>query len=161
MTMHPHEQEIINAAARAIFVQWWADQCACGSDAENCRLEGDGDPDWDPTLDHTPNDEGGELMDYALETPDVAVEAAKMLFTTIEGINRKPLLELYDEAAANPSEHRKDPTREDFGHYIAMSAIGHGVAWDDDHPTRGIEGPELRFYGDSYEVDVRFISRVA
>lgn len=132
---------IIAAAARAIFVQWWADQCSCGGNAENCRLEGDGDSDWDPTLDHTPNDPGGvELMDIAPATHPEAIICAGQFIVSVERLNGKTVMELLELCDG--------PSAEDFGHYLAMCAIGHGVRLSDDWndlPT--IKGPMIGFYG--------------
>ena len=114
--------EIITAAARAIFVQWWADQCSCGHDAENCRLEGDGDPDWDPDIEHEPNDPGMgvQLMDIAPDTHPSAVACAEALFACIERLNNATAVELLESC--------NGPDAETFGHYLAMSAIGNWMS---------------------------------
>jgi hypothetical protein len=135
--------EIINGAARAIFVQWWADQCSCGRDAETCRLEGDGDPDWPADEEHVPNDPGGvELMDVAPETSEPAMACARKLVEVVARQDR------WDDVVSRP-EVVDDP--EGFGHYLAMQALGHGVAWSDSHEDHGFRLPAVGFYGETWE----------
>lgn len=154
-------EEIVTSAARAIWVQWWADQCSCGNDAETCRLGGDGDPDWDSTVEHIPNDPGGvELMDIAPPIPDAAMECAERFIAMIEGRNEAYIATLLSRSLglSDGLLHHYDRIREseasDWGHYLAMTALGHGVAWTDHYPTpqETVYGPDIGFYGDSWEV---------
>lgn len=157
--------EIIESAARTIFVQHWADQCICGSDAEDCRNGGESNPDFDPKAKHRENGDGHppgtNLMDVAPETSTHARKAAKDLIQTIEKMNREKIHVLYKQAEKMKG-HRKAPTPDDFGYSIAMSALGHGVSWKDDHPEAGIKIPDLGYCGPvdlpSWSVDKRFTS---
>lgn len=132
---------ILEGAARAMFVQWWADQCSCGFDSETCRLNGDGHEDWDPSAEHIPNDPGGvELMDIAPETPASAREEASVLLRCVAGDNGAEWTKVL-----NRDEVQADP--ESFGHYLAMEALGHGVAWSDDHEDHGLKLPYVEYMG--------------
>jgi len=42
---------------------------------------------------------------------------------------------LYEAAAASGE-------LENLGHYLAMEAMGHGVAWSDDHDPHGLDVPD-------------------
>ncbi len=119
--------EFMDAAARALWVQAWAD-----------AAEEQGE-----TL-------SGELMDQAPETPPEAKQAAKELAVALEQSNG-PLSQLWDKAATAKGKHSRDPTVEDFGHYLAMGALGHGVSWEDDHPDVGIKLPSMEFHADYEE----------
>ena len=132
--------ELIDGAARAMFVCWWADQCSCGWDYETCRLNGDSMEGWDPTAEHIPNDPGGvELMDIAPETPQSAVDEAKHLLKTVMLDN-----ETWKAVLAR-EEVQAD--LEGFGHYLAMEAMGHGVAWSDSHDDHGFKLPLTEYMG--------------
>jgi hypothetical protein len=129
-------ESIVEGAARALFVQWWADQCSeCENDAETCRLERNG---------HQPNDPGGvELMDVAPETSESARACAKCLVERVASQAR------WTEVT-NREEVESDP--EGFGHYLAMEALGHGVAWSDDHPDHDLVLPLIGYYGEDWWV---------
>ncbi len=76
----------------------------------------------------------GELMDQAPDTPLSAWVAAGELKGLLEAANRVPIHTLADRAAkADGDEGILDIDAEDFGHYMAMMAMGHGVSWFDDH----------------------------
>lgn len=120
--------EIINAAARAAYVQAWA----------SYREEsGKGYP------------AGCQLMDMAPETPQYAFDWAEKLFTVMETLNRMSTEAMYAHAASLPlsrSWHR-EATPDDFGHDTAMEALGHGVGWADHHPPHGLWFPfSAEFY---------------
>jgi hypothetical protein len=146
---------VIESAARALFVQWWADQCSCGFDSETCRLDGDGHEDWDATAKHTPNDTGNgvELMDIAPEAPLAAKECAVSLVTSIIKLNG---IKTWGSVC---SREEVENDAEGFGHNLAMEALGHGVGWADDHDGHGLILPYVGFYGDSGEVSERLAQR--
>jgi hypothetical protein len=117
--------EIVNAMARVLFVQAYAAQ-----EEEAGRSIGGGQ-DW---------------MDHAPATSAAAGYAAMKLAIEVEKRNMLGLNTLYGACAAYyPEQHRKKPTPEDFGHYLAMQALGHGVSWDDDHPDPGLQLPYIEF----------------
>lgn len=110
---------IVEAAARAAYVQAWADHVE--SKGRHLR---------------------GELMDQAPRTPSKARTWAKKLLATMERLNGLPVEEMYERAAAEGG------SASDFGHYTAMQALGHGVAWSDDHPRHGFTIPHAEFHMD-------------
>jgi hypothetical protein len=116
--------EIIQAAARALFVDAW--------DSSE-REEGRGV-------------RGGALEDAAPDTIPSAFEAAEQLIVEFEVLNTKAVDEMYTFAAAALGKHYERPTPRLFGHYTAMQALGHGVSWSDDHPDPGFELPHIDFY---------------
>ena len=115
--------EFVEAAARAMFVSAWADAMEEAGESFS----------------------GVELMDVAPETPLEAEKAARELARAIEATNDAQLKELWLQAATASGRHLSEPTVEDFGHYSAMAALGHGVAWEDDHPDVGIALPSVEF----------------
>lgn len=158
-------ETIITAMARALFVQWWANGCSCGSeDHESCRTGEN--PDSDPNVEHRENGArpGEDLMDVAPETTDDARKTAEVLTASIEKLNGADIESLYTKAANAEGDHLTDPTPEDFGHYIAMQAVGHGVGWNDDHPNAGIKIPDISFDGmflpEFTKADERFIRTI-
>lgn len=122
---HTFDSTIVAAAARAGFVQAWAD--------------------W---MEEKGESLHGELMDQAPVTPAKAKVWAKKLLSTMERMNGLSLDKMYERAAAKPLEHswERKPTKKDFGHYTAMQALGHGVAWSDDHPRHGFKIPHAEFH---------------
>jgi len=106
--------EFVESAARAFFVSAWAD--AAEEQGESFS--------------------GMQLMDVAPPTPDEVIEHAARFIKSVEKLNGRSIDELYAEAANAPDEadHSREPTPSEFGHYLAMEAMGHGVSWYDDHP---------------------------
>lgn len=87
---------------------------------------------------------GVELMDVAPETPDYArLEAAKLLGKLESANGCSFAVIVWNAARADcgtaslgdcPEHGYRCPIDEsNFGHYIAMQALGHGVSWFDDH----------------------------
>lgn len=129
-----HERsEILRAAARAAFVQEWASRVE--RDVEDGRRK------------RTPYGAGDDIMDFAPKrTPASANKWAKEMIAKVEKLSKEDIVDLYHRLEAEPG-HRRSPTLEDFGHYIAMQAVGHGVSWGDDHPDDGLEVPYMEYYG--------------
>jgi len=113
---------IHEGAARALFVSWYADA------VENGDHEGDA------------AGPGEDWMDVAPETPQSARDEATALLRCVEGDNR----EAWAKVLARP-EVEADP--KGFGHYLAMEALGHGVAWADDHEDHGLKLPLVCYMG--------------
>lgn len=101
-------------AARAFFVSAWAD----GAEEAGHSFGG-----------------GTNLDDVAPATPDEILDGADQFLDSLEKLNRASIGELYREAAAAPGRHSREPDPEEFGYYMAMQSMGHGVGWYDDHPT--------------------------
>ena len=159
--------EIIEAAARALWVCAYSDhveegactalfECCddCAARAEKCTGEDDADHIVEscfhdcPFGQHDKPGGGEDWMDYMPETVEAARVKARELIEEIEGQNHQLLdgIEKFYEGTIVPMDgHMKDPTPEDFGHYLAMQALGHGVSWADDHPDHGLELPLISF----------------
>lgn len=119
---NPTREDIIDAAARAGFVQAWASWME--ERGESLR---------------------GELMDQAPPTPSKARAWAKKLIQGMETLNGLPVSEMYERALAMPGRHLRRSAPEDFGFTTAMQALGHGVSWADDHPEHGFLIPRADF----------------
>lgn len=111
---------------------------------------------------------GGEWDDVTPDTPESADQAAEDLVVLIERANNAStgdptatLMDLYYRAveadaaifAAAPFVP-DEKYAEEFGHYLAMEALGHGVSWRDDHAPFSLRMPHLECYsGDGETVD--------
>jgi hypothetical protein len=95
---------------------------------------------------------GEDWMDYAPPTGEPARAEARKLIAEIEKRNKIKVEDAYAKAEAAEG-HLKEPTPEDFGHYLAMQALGHGVAWADDHPDHDLDLPLIEF--GSWEIPVK------
>ncbi len=123
--------EIIRGMARAYFVIAYADFIE-GDEIDEKEREGLPRPgaqeDW---------------MDYAPATSPDALKVAHRLVKAIEENTARDLDTLYRETALNCSSLHfnahifrctdRTHTPDSFGHYLAMEAMGSGVAWGDDH----------------------------
>jgi len=108
---------ILDAMARAFFVTAWADY-----------EEETGWPSGSPS--------GMDLMDIAPDTEEEAEEEAVKLYDEIESLNNIDLGEFVDS---------HDWPAQEFGHYLAMEAMGTGVGWADSWPEHGLEIPYGEF----------------
>jgi hypothetical protein len=120
--------EIIASFTRTLFVDAYA------SFVE--RAQEDREP-----IDDLPRAGAGEdWMDHAPETPLWTESEAQTAIDRIESMGRtvERLYELASESCARDARScvRKRHNPEQFGHYLAMQYVGHGVAWDDDHAMR-------------------------
>lgn len=144
------EETVALAMARAFFVSAWAD-----NEEENGR-----------------NYPGKDLMEVAPETPEFVVRFAYKFLGRIEQANDTNIYALVEQAAVAdryPKDDILQFTREnrlasyqnattraisatngkyvsDFGHYLAMEGLGHGVSWFDDHGRFEIEIPLVEFH---------------
>ena len=125
---------VINAMARAIFVCAWADE-----EEENGNAHS-----------------GEELMDAAPETPEDAIHQAWRLAGQFEALNHSTIPAMFVHALRVDSKLASDWEGDDFeevekrwasdfGHYLAMRALGHGVAWEDDHRDPGFTYPNFEY----------------
>ena len=134
-------ETIISGAARAIWAQWWADQCTCGrNDYETCRLRKRQPQGYE--LRHQPLvGSGVEVMDIVPPTPPDALAKAEALIGGIERANARPI-----ESLCLMGHYATEPRL--FGHYAAMQALGHGVGLGDDGPGyRGVRVPYIEYQG--------------
>ena len=101
---------MIATAARSMFVLAWANQAEF--DLEYGFID---ELPWSP---------GSELMDVAPDTPERFIGKAEHLLATTECDNATDLTEYAKSLGLSSGE---------FGHYIAMSALGQGVGlWEYD-----------------------------
>lgn len=100
-------------AARAFFVSAWAD----GAEEAGHDFGA-----------------GTNLDDVAPATPDEILDGAAQFLDSIEKLNGASISELFREAAEAVGHHERNPEPEEFGYYLAMAAMGHGVSWYDNHP---------------------------
>lgn len=79
---------------------------------------------------------GVEIMDVIPdEYPQSAYDAADKLITGMEKINGMSIERIFEICRDEPGDHRGEPDEDEFGHYMAMQSMGHGVSWDDNHPS--------------------------
>ena len=130
------KQDFIRHAGLAFFASAWADQC---EDSDNAALLS-----------------GREIM--GLTPPDVdpsAICAAHTLFLDMERINECSITELMrmvEELGAGD----RDNTIDQFAHYCAMQAMGHGVGLRDAFGADvygRIKVPHVEFGGYSLAMD--------
>ena len=124
------DREILDSMARTLWVNAWADWME--EQGESLR---------------------GELFSQAPKTPREAVKAAQSLAKKIESMNGMDMGELWEKASTAEGRHSSRPDKEDFGYGLAMRSLGHGVAWEDDHPDIGIKYPLVEF--GPWDVDER------
>ena len=116
--------DLIDQIARTLYVQAWADR----QEERGRRFA-----------------PGTELMDVAPKTPRYAKDQAWRLVGMVEGANNMEINALYAQVLRNSG--RKDtPTREfQFGHLLAMQALGHGVGLSDAFMGHGVTVPDFEF----------------
>lgn len=145
--MRHARDEIIEGAARALYVNWYAQQA---DEGRRGFRRADSGADW---------------MDVAPPTSRAALRFARKFIAAVEATNDADIVRLFGvalTAVLNPDNHNTrdeaDATPDRFGHYLAMSAMGEGVSWNDDYPEAGILAPSVAFYGERGEIDDRFVS---
>jgi hypothetical protein len=120
-----NEHEILKGAARALFTSNW------GSNEEE---EGRTYP-------------GQNLSETAPATSLDAVIHAAALLSTYQSLNRFPAAVLFGFAVkANEAEGIDTPEPYQFGWYLAMMAMGHGVSWFDDNAEFELNCPSVEIY---------------
>lgn len=115
--------QVLTGIAKAIFATAWADQ----QEEQGNSLSGQ------------------EIMDVMPEVPVEAKFKAKEILQDIEQANHKSINELFQDACkADGGECNP----EEFGHYLAMQTLGHGVSWFDDHANFPLTVPHDEFHWD-------------
>lgn len=114
---------IIKGMARCLFILEWSDR-------------------EDEAGRHYP---GQALEHVAPPTPREATDAAHNLAGRFEQLNGKSLVCLAGEAAQADGVTATGKFCDDFGHYLAMQALGHGVSWFDDHARFLLRFPRFEF----------------
>lgn len=130
---------IIDSMARTLWVDAWA------CEIEERSQQGD-EAAWTQTRGWAQRD----LMDLAPETPQAAKTLASKLAFELESDGPCFLEDGFAKALYTDFLTRHVPgdtlaTVEAyaalFGHYLAMEALGHGVAWSDDHEDHVFDMP--------------------
>lgn len=118
---------ILDGMARAFFVDDWA---------RFQEEEGEGIP------------AGVELLSWAPATSDEAFSHAFDYAQRLKNENEQSLIKLFSEAceADSNAKFNNNQHAREFGHYLAMSAMGHGVSWFDDHARFEINIPHSNYY---------------
>jgi hypothetical protein len=135
-----HEDDVLEGVARAIWLTTYADYVMELPRAQQREL-GPG--------------QGGNWNDVAPETPPTAMDAARQLVELIEEANEQQIPTLLQQAAA-ADRKRSISTRyaAQFGHYLAMQALGTGTSWFDDHGAFPLKVPHFQattYDGESVE----------
>jgi hypothetical protein len=134
-------------AAKAFFVTAYADFVEEADSSDN-----DLDDDAREARKELPRPGAGEdWMDYAPEPPPAAFALAGELWASLETANKVSVYVLAERAEQADTEHMAKCHKckangfdaEEFGHYLAMQAMGHGVSWFDDHGDFELEIPHI------------------
>ena len=121
-------EEFAEGAARAFWVTSWAN----GVEEKGGRLP------------------AGDLIDAAPPTPLSAWVAAGELIGRLEQLNGVPIHTLADRAGtADGGDGIMNVDADEFGHYMAMEAMGHGVSWFDDHEKFNVKIPDVEYHAGS------------
>lgn len=128
----------LEGAAKAFFATAYADYCEEGHSTDNELSE-----DERETRLSLPRPGGGEdWMDYLPSIPPNAYALAGELWAMLEASNPGGC-GVYTLAERAKAVDGEAPDPEQFGHYLAMQAMGHGVSWFDDHKTFKIKVPSI------------------
>ena len=129
------DQLVIDGMARALFANAWAD----AAEQKGISLSGQ------------------EILDVMPMVTPAAKEAATRLAQEFERLNGKPVSELFDEAmqadGIKDGRTGTDDQAREFGHYLALQAVGAGVSWFDDHKEFPIKFPPFEFEVGPEELD--------
>jgi hypothetical protein len=129
----------LEGAAQAFFVSAYADYCE----------------DGETSTDHLPRPgPGGSWHEFAPPPPGYAYALAGRLWDALVRLNDISCIEQLAERANKADGKHPDPI--EFGWYLAMPAMGHGVHWFDDHKSFPLRLPHiecsfLSFAFDAYE----------
>jgi hypothetical protein len=67
--------------------------------------------------------------------PESAYKAADKLIVGLEKLNGVSLETIFETCRDAEGLHMREPDEDEFGYCMAMQAMGHGVGWDDNHPS--------------------------
>ncbi len=105
--------------------------------------------EWSDREDEAGRNYPGQALEHvAPPTPREATDAAHNLAGRFEQLNGYGINSLLRQAAladGRPDKIPPDNYAEDFGHYLAMQALGHGVGWFDDHARFPLRFPRFEF----------------
>lgn len=93
---------------------------------------------------------GGDWEDVMPEVPPAVYEDAKEFSRQVAKANKAPINVLIALAASADEVDLDEIDEEDFGYYLTMSALGHGISWFDDHGDFDITLPHWENDADSH-----------
>lgn len=156
---------ILNSMARTLWVEAYMSEVG-----ERAGEANDSTVEIDPkAVEIQRGSMGRDWMDMAPQTPEAAVMLALKLREEVEQHNSTPLEDAFVLALVadlrevaglrgprtsvtiekmGTAEECADALADKFGHYLVMEALGHGVAWEDDHAEMPLEVPDF----DNYEL---------
>jgi hypothetical protein len=130
--------EWLEGAAKAFFATAYADYVEEGHSTDNELSE----DERETRLSLSKPGPGEDWMDYLPEIPPNAYALAGELWAMLEAANPGGC-GVYTLAERAEAVDGEKPDPEQFGHYLAMQAMGHGVSWFDDHKTFKIKVPSI------------------
>jgi hypothetical protein len=141
------KDEFLLGAAKAFFVTAYADFVEEGHSTDNELSKAE----REARLDLPRPGAGEDWMDYAPEPPPAAFALAGELWAALEAANKVSVYVLAERADQADVDHKSKCEKcdregfdaEEFGHYLAMQAMGHGVSWFDDHGDFDLEVPHI------------------
>lgn len=87
---------------------------------------------------------GGDWLDATPPAPDEAEDYALVLSGMFATKNRMSMEALVAKAFREDGLSLQDEDKvENFGFYLAMRALGHGISWEDNHADAGIKYPHI------------------
>lgn len=123
------EKTIASNIARTLFVAGYADFCEendCGNKPRP----------------------GGDWFNTAPKTPAEFTPMAFRLIGAFEERNQSALIAIFASACRENNISFETPPKEfveQYGYYLAMSSLGHGVSWTDDHEPHFMSGKEVSY----------------
>lgn len=120
-------EEILESMARTLWVTAYAD-----------AVEDWGNENGEAHPDHPRARGGQDWFDVAPETPQEAKDKAAACFDWLTQ-NNGLLIQAY-EAIPSPKG-----TPKEFGYYLVMEGLGHGVAWSDNYEPHKLDVPYIEF----------------
>jgi hypothetical protein len=142
--------DMIEGAARAFYVMAWENAMIEAGRASEVHIS------------------GANLMDLAPETPECVKDMSRRFLKEVKRVNANALASAFLRTLTGwfnvryPQDHH-----DDFGHYLAMEAMGTGVAWSDSHEDHELDVPSVDIPlcdpgGDepadfTFEMDFRFM----
>ena len=127
----------LEGAAKAFFATAYADYVEEGHSTDNELT----DDEREARLSLDRPGAGEDWMDYLPEIPPNAYALAGELWAALHAANGEA--GVYSLSLRAEHADGKAPDAEEFGHYLAMQAMGHGVSWFDDHAKFPIKVPHV------------------
>lgn len=127
---NPTREAIIRGAAKGAYADEWARAIE--------EAHGEGRITFEALKSFLP---GGREIEPPEDPPAACLRWARKLIKTIEDWNGVKVQDAFNEWMVDCYEGSGAPSSELFGHYLAMEAMGSGVAWSDSYPEHGLLVP--------------------